>query len=292
LLRAFLDYLQAECGLSPNTRTAYRRDLQAFAEFQAGQGPDRLAELQPADVEQFIRHCRELDLVVSSIARRLSAVRMFLRFCVLQGHLPRDPSECIQPPRDWHRLPGVLEPQAVHRLVQAPLEAEEPLARRDHALLMLLYATGIRASEAVSLPLEDVNFSLGVLRVLGKGNRERIVPAARAALEAIETYLPLRCELSARSGAKQLLLSRTGRALRREDAYRIVRKWAARAGLPARVGAHTLRHCFATHLLAGGADLRSVQEMLGHSDIATTQIYTHVDASRLRKVHQSYHPRA
>ena len=198
-------------------------------------------------------------------------------------------TSAIEPPRKWARLPGTLSHQAVRALLDAPNEREDAHWLRDRAILSLLYATGMRASELVSMKTADANVDLGVLRVIGKGNKERIVPVAAAALSRLQEYLRSSGRPAGENGPA--LRSRTGRPLRREDVFRLVRKYVRRAAIRGHVSPHTLRHCFATQMLAGGADLRSLQEMLGHADIATTQIYTHVDVSRLKAVHKKFHPR-
>ncbi|MFP4053142.1 MAG: tyrosine recombinase [Phycisphaerae bacterium] len=292
LLKGFLDYLQAECGLSVNTRKAYRHDLLRFEEYLASASIAALADLTPTHIDAFLRYLRGQELAMATIARALAAVRMFCRFLVLQQVLTTDVSACLEAPRKWNRLPAVLGSDDARKLLAEPREDLDPLAARDRAILTVLYATGMRASELAGLKTTDVNESLGVIRVLGKGNKERIVPIAAAALQTIRDYLPCRLPNGkADADPRQLFLSRTGKPISREDIYRTVRKYARRAGLRGKVGAHTLRHCFATHLLSGGADLRSVQEMLGHADISTTQIYTHVDADRLKAIHRKFHPR-
>jgi integrase/recombinase XerD len=290
-LRGFLDYLQAECGLSTNTRHAYRRDLCRFLAGLGRTGHD-LGRLTTGHVQAFLRDCRQGGLSVASIARGLAAVRMFCRYLVLQRVLARDVSAVVDSPKKWNRLPTVLGDDHVQERLSAPDDQQDVHACRDRAILTLLYATGMRAGELAGLHLRDVNFRLGVVRVLGKGNRERIVPVADAALDAIREYADgYRLVLVRDPGESALFLSRTGRPLTREDVYRIVRKYVRRAALRGHVTPHTLRHAFATQLLARGADLRSVQEMLGHADIATTQVYTHVDAARLKAIHKRFHPR-
>jgi integrase/recombinase XerD len=291
-LGAFLDYLQAECGLSNNTLAAYRNDLLHFQRYLAGTDLASLGELSPALVDGFLRYLRREGLADSSIGRALAAVRMFCRFLVLQRICEADVSASVEAPRAWNRLPNVLSPENTRRLLDEPDPQRDANALRDRAMMTTLYASGMRASELTSLKRRDVNESLGVMRVIGKGSKERIVPAAKLATEAIRTYLPHRLpDGFDGENPDELFLSRRGKPLGRGEVYRVVRKYAQRAGLHGKVGAHTLRHCFATHLLAGGADLRSVQEMLGHSDIATTQIYTHVDAERLKSIHRKFHPR-
>ena len=291
-LRGFLDYLQAECGLSSNTTKAYRRDIERFFRYLAGEGTGALARLKPGHVEGFIGFAKAERLGVSSVARALAAVRTFCRYLVIEGVLPQDVSAGVESPKKWHRLPTVLDDGAVAQLLDAPEPGRDPYALRDRAILVLLYATGIRASELTGLDCGDANFHLGAVRVLGKGARERIVPVAEAALDVLTQYVEQqRPTLLRGADEPALLLSRTGRRLGREDVFRIVRKYVRRAAVRGNVSPHTLRHCFATHLLAHGADLRSVQEMLGHVDIATTQVYTHVDADRLKSIHKRFHPR-
>jgi len=227
----------------------------------------------------------------NSAKRALVAVRMFLRFAKLRRLIEDDGSEVLDTPKTWQRLPVVCNKQQVLRLLEAPAR-EEPFYLRDRALLELLYATGVRASELAGLKTMDVNLDIGYLRCLGKGNKERVIPVGRIAIGATRDYLrDLRPRLAKPQSHAFLLLSRTGRPLSRIEVWRLVKKYAVRAGMPRNVTVHTLRHCFATHLLSGGADLRSVQEMLGHVDIGTTQIYTHVDYERLRQIHKKFHPR-
>ena len=291
-LAGFLDYLQAECGLALNTRRAYRRDLCRFLA-HVGRPAANLGSLSTPDIERFLLDLHRQKLSVASIARALAAVRMFCRYLVLQRILARDVSAVIDAPKKWHRLPAVLGDDHVRLLLEAPDDQQDVHAARDRAILALLYACGVRASEAAGLGLGDVNHNIGVVRVLGKGSKERIVPIADAALAAIRHYAATERSEALRDEAEtRLFLSRTGSPLLREDIYRIVRKYVRRVALRGHVTPHTFRHAFATHLLAHGADLRSVQEMLGHADISTTQVYTHVDAARLKAIHKKFHPRA
>ncbi|MCY2923840.1 MAG: tyrosine recombinase [Planctomycetota bacterium] len=291
-LLEFLDYLQAECGLALNTRKAYQADLRAFLAHVLDEGLVALPHLAVGHVETFLLALRGRGLAVSSAARTLAAVRMFCRYLTLTGLLAHDVSASVEPPRKWHRLPTVLDDRAVHELLAGPLPGHDAHALRDQAMLLLLYASGMRASELAGLEIGSVHAQLGVIRVLGKGSKERIVPVAQQALEALDRYVrEHRPSLARDAQEKHLFLSRTGRPLCREDVFRVVRKYVRRVGLRGRVSPHTLRHSFATQLLTRGADLRSVQKMLGHADIATTQIYTHIDASRLKAVHKKFHPR-
>ena len=291
-LDAFLDYLQVECGLSVNTRKAYRRDLTRFL----GYLDAPLEKLTTRRIEGFMKYCKDAGLAVSSSARALAAVRTFCKYLVIQGVLRLDISAGMEAPKKWNRLPTILDSRGVDELLAAPGEETDQFALRDRAILTLLYATGMRAAEIVGLKLCDVNFNLGVVRVLGKGNKERIVPAAAKALDVARAYMETARgeQVAGESESKPtapLFLSHTGKPLAREDIFRIVRKYVRRVGLKGNVSPHTLRHCFATQLLSHGADLRSVQEMLGHADISTTQIYTHVDSSRLKALHKKFHPR-
>jgi integrase/recombinase XerD len=216
---------------------------------------------------------------------------MLLRFAKTVGLIDDDGGAGLEMPKTWHRLPIVCNKQQVARLLDAP-DPQEPFYLRDKAILELLYATGIRASEVAELKVSDINSKVGYLRCLGKGSKERVVPVGRAAIGATSDYLlNLRPKLAKPCSGVHLLLSRTGRPLTRIEIWRLVKKYAVRAGMPRNVTVHTLRHCFATHLLSGGADLRSVQEMLGHADVGTTQVYTHVDHERLRSIHKQFHPR-
>ncbi|MFB3890965.1 MAG: site-specific tyrosine recombinase [Phycisphaerae bacterium] len=291
-LAGFLDYLQAECGLALNTRKAYGRDLCRFLSVLERGGKHDLKDLSTRDIEHFLIQAKSDGLAVPSIIRALAAVRMFCRYLVLQRVLARDVSDSIDTPRKWRNLPTVMDDASARLLIDAPVDGEDPLALRDRAMLALLYATGMRASELAGLRAIDLNANLGVARVFGKGAKERIVPVADEAMRAVDEYVRrLRPNLACGSREDALFLSRAGRPLAREDVFRIVRKYVRRAALRGNVTPHTLRHCFATQLLSHGADLRSVQEMLGHADIATTQIYTHVDASRLKSIHKQFHPR-
>ena len=289
----FLDYLQAECGLSNNTRKAYQHDLRRYLRYAADCGAAKPSQFAPRHVEDFMRREKHAGRSTATIARELAAVRTFCKYLVLNGFMPRDVTSSIEAPKKWQRLPTVMDDPSARTLLAAPDPATDAFATRDRAMLSLLYATGMRAAELSGLAVADVNFNLGVIRVLGKGNKERIVPVAAEALDDLQDYLRHdRPALATGRQADSLFLSRTGRALAREDVFRTVRKYVRRAAIRGRISPHTLRHCFATQLLSRGADLRSVQEMLGHADIATTQIYTHLDAARLKAVHKKFHPRS
>ncbi|MHC4693929.1 MAG: site-specific tyrosine recombinase XerD [Planctomycetota bacterium] len=290
-VRDFLDYLIVEAGLSNNTILAYGRDLRSFLLYCKSQHVSRLEQIKPVLIHKYLQLLSRAEKGESSIKRGLVAIRMFLRFSKLIGLIDDDFTAILEGPKLWQKLPTICSKQKVIDLLNAPLP-DEPFYLRDKAILELLYATGVRASELAGLKTSDLNLDIGYLRCLGKGNRERVIPIGKAAIAATFEYLrELRPKLAKSESGDFLLLSRTGRPLSRIEVWRLVKKYSIRAGLPKNLTVHTLRHCFATHLLTGGADLRSVQEMLGHVDIATTQIYTHVDQERLRRVHKEFHPR-
>jgi integrase/recombinase XerD len=289
--KSFLDYLKVEAGLAENSILGYGRDLRGLLEFCEPEGIREIRQLSPVLIQGYLKTLTQDSKAESSMKRCVVAIRMFLRFAKLTGLLENDFIELLEGPKLWQKLPTIAGKQQVIDLLNAPSD-KEPFYLRDKAMLELLYATGLRASELAGLRKTDVNLNIGYLRCLGKGNRERVVPVGRVAIAAVAEYLRgLRPKLEKPESGDFLLLSRTGRPLGRIEIWRLVKKYAARAGMPRNLTAHTLRHCFATHLLAGGADLRSLQEMLGHVDIATTQIYTHVDQERLRKIHKEFHPR-
>lgn len=284
--------MAGECHLAENTVRAYRRDLVRFLRWL---GKRRPAQLTLPDLSAYPAWLLEAEqLAPSSVARHLISLKMFFRYLQLEGELRESAVELLGSPKLWERVPHVLSPELVERLLEAP-QRYDACPLRDRALLELLYATGCRASEVSHLKLADVRLDEGFCSCQGKGDKERLVPLGRRAAESVRRYLKHeRPRLAARSPAAPpwLLLSRRGLRLRRERIWELLKEYAARAGAPPDVSPHTLRHTFATHLLAGGADLRQVQEMLGHASIATTQLYTHVDPSRLKAVHKKFHPRA
>ena len=287
----FLDYLVVEAGLSQNTILAYGRDLRDFSGFCQSHGIEGIEQVSPPVVQKYLCEQTYHQKSENSAKRALVAIRMLLRFAKLTGLIEDDGAHMLEAPKTWQRLPVVCNKQQVAQLLAAPQPGER-FYLRDKAILELLYATGVRASELAGLKTSDVNFDVGYLRCLGKGHKERIIPVGSAAIEATRAYLrDLRPRLASTDSGAYLLLSRTGRPLTRIEIWRFVKKYAIRAGMPRNLTVHTLRHCFATHLLSGGADLRSVQEMLGHVDVGTTQIYTHVDHERLRRIHKEFHPR-
>ena len=290
LIKRFLDHLFVECGLAGTTVAAYLRDLTEFWDHLVA-GDVEPGEISMDDVRQHLIQLQERGLALSSIVRHFAAIKMFLRYLFAERILRRDIASLLESPRRWQTIPHALHYKQVQALLEGPKPRYE-FYQRDRALLELLYATGMRASEVAGLPLDQINLELGYLRCFGKGGKERIIPVGRMALDALRVYLEgLRPRLLVNNHTRAVFLSRTGRPLDRTNVWRLVRKYAKVAGIGTRVSPHTLRHCFATHLLAGGADLRIVQELLGHADVTTTQVYTHVEESQLRKVHRKYHPR-
>jgi integrase/recombinase XerD len=300
LLLDFLAYLELERGLSRNTLEAYRTDLSQFGEFLAARHATATAATH-AELAAFLSALAD-EVAASTLARKVACLRSFYRYLRREGAIEHDPTAELRGPRKPQRLPRVLSRGEVARLLEQPTGAQ-PLAQRDRALLELMYACGLRASEAIGIELSDVDLEEGLLRARGKGSKERIVPIGRHALSALLAYChsgrpaliavgARRATASGASANSQLFLNSRGAGLTRQGLYKIVQGHARRAGLHERMSPHTLRHSFATHLLAGGCDLRSLQEMLGHADLATTQMYTHLSAERLKHAYYSAHPRA
>lgn len=291
VVNGFLDYLKVEAGLAENTLLGYGRDLADFCGYCQRRQVDRPAGLTSELLFAYIASMGKDHKAESSIHRAIVAVKMLCRFAVMTGAMTDDLTELLESPKLWQRLPIVCHKEKVLALLTAP-QPQEPYYYRDKAILELLYATGCRVSEEAGLRVGDLNLAVGYVRCFGKGSKERVVPLGRTAATAVQEYLvQLRPKLAKPVSGNWLFLTRTGKRIDRTAIWRIVKKYARRAGMPANLTVHTLRHCFATHLLSGGADLRSVQEMLGHVDIRTTQIYTHVDQDRLRAIHKKYHPR-
>ena len=291
LLPRFADYIALEQGLSPRTIEAYERDLARFAEYAGLKGAVAPAAINATMLREFVYHLKDLGLAPASIRRSVSAIRTYFRFLVGDGIVTADPSERLETPKRWRSLPEVLTVEEIQRLMASPT-LDDALVFRDRALLELAYGAGLRVSEWITLGVRDLMLDDGVVRVFGKGSKERLVPIGRAAIAAAAVYLrELRPKLEKGEGKGVLFLNARGKPLTRMGAWKILRGHVERAAITKHVSPHTLRHSFATHLLEGGADLRAVQEMLGHVDIATTQIYTHVDREYLRQVHRSYHPR-
>ena len=291
LIPGFLDYLAVECGLSDNTVAAYRSDLLKFAGFLREQYVFRLDRITTERILEYLQSLKEGGLNVNSIARNLAAIRMFFRFLWTEGHAPKDLTSTLQSPRLWRYIPDTLNESEVTELLTAP-DTDTLLGTRDRALLEVLYATGARASEVSGLTLDGLNLDFGFVRCYGKGRKERLVPLGEPARDALAEYLDAaRPALLGSRASDYVFVGRSSPHVTRCTVWRIVRKYTQQAGIAKKVSPHTLRHSFATHLLAHGADLRVVQMLLGHANITTTQIYTHVDRSRLKKVHKQFHPR-
>jgi len=291
-LDRFGDFLTLEQGASPLTLEAYRRDVERLVDYIRVKGATTPTDITSRALREFVYHLKDLGLSPSSIRRNISAVRTYFRFLLSDGVVTRDPSERLETPRRWRTLPDVLTVEEISRLLAAPT-LDDPLAFRDRAMLEIAYGAGLRVSEWITLGVRDLLLEDKLVRVFGKGSKERLVPIGRSAIGAVATYVrELRPRLEKGAGKGVLFLNARGEPLSRMGAWKILRRYVERAGITKSVSPHTLRHSFATHLLEGGADLRAVQEMLGHADISTTQIYTHVDREYLRQVHKQYHPRA
>lgn len=290
--KRFQDFLTFERGLSDRTLDAYSRDITTLRRFLESRGIHSPANATPDDLREYTYHLKDSGLQPSSIRRKASAIRTYYTFLLGEGLVTADPSERIELPRGWRRLPGVLSRPDVERLLDAPDPADR-LYWRDKALLEFAYASGVRVSELIGVAVRDLLPDDGFASVVGKGAKERLVPVGRSAFRALRVYLrELRPTLERGRGEGAILLNARGQPLSRMGVWKILRKHVDRAGITKRVTPHTLRHSFATHLLEGGADLAAVQEMLGHADISTTQIYTHVDREYIRNVHRRFHPRA
>jgi integrase/recombinase XerD len=289
--KTFLDYVRVERGLSENTLDAYRSDVSRYLQFlteHAGiAGPD---DVMAEDVVDHLLHLKDSRLSSRTIARHLSSIRLFHRFLLSENVARHDPTSDFDSPKIWRKLPTVLSPSEVDRLIAVP-RPDSFRGVRDAAMLELMYSAGLRVSETVTVTVTDLNLREGYVRCRGKGDRERIVPIGAVAETKLSRYLNERTQAK---GAESdvLFLTRLGRGFTRRGLWKLIKQLARRARIQKSISPHTLRHSFATHLLEGGADLRAVQEMLGHADISTTQIYTHVGHDRLKQVHARYHPRA
>jgi integrase/recombinase XerD len=284
---AFRHYLAAERGLSDNTVQAYGRDMNRFAEWVALAKLPDYKKPTLKDLGRYVSFLHDQSLAAPSIARHIVALRTFYRFLRLEERADPTAVDLLGSPKLWERIPQVLSPESVDKLLAGP-RAGDRFYLRDRALLETLYATGCRASEVVNLRRSDLYLDAAFCKCVGKGNKQRVVPLGRKAIEALRAYLS---DAGVPSDPIVVFTSRTGKTLSRIVLWKIVKKYCLRAGLPDTVSPHTLRHSFATHVLAGGADLRTVQELLGHSSIATTQHYTHVDSARLKAMHKKFHPR-
>jgi integrase/recombinase XerD len=293
LVESFLNYLIVECGLSDNTIKGYKGDLRNFSNYLQGEGIKQFQDLRAKMIVNFIEKEKQRGLSENSISRSLVTIKMLYKYMIMEGKISVNPMSSVSTLKLQKHLPEVLHYKAVEEILRAP-DCNDRLGIRDKAILELMYATGARVSEVASIKVSWINFDYGYIRCQGKGSKQRIVPMGSEASKSIRRYLqdvrPLLVKIEA--DEPLLFLSRTGKKLRRENIWSIVKKYAVKAGIRSNISPHTLRHSFATHLLEGGADLRSVQEMLGHSNISTTQIYTHIDRKYLKSIHQKFHPRA
>jgi integrase/recombinase XerD len=290
-LEGFRDFLALESGHSANTVESYLRDLRRLGEFATSRGVRDPASLTRSLLRDFVYLLKDLGLSASSIRRGVSAIRTYFGFLVGEGRVSHDPSDRLESPRRGRSLPATLSVPEVEKLLASP-QVDEPLAWRDRALLELAYGAGLRVSELCGLGLTELLLTENLVRIYGKGGKERLVPIGRSVIGAVSVYLHTKRPALDKGRSKgRVLLNARGEPLSRVGAWGIVKRATQRAGITKRVTPHTLRHTFATHLLEGGADLRAVQEMLGHADLSTTQIYTHVDREYLRSVHKQFHPR-
>jgi integrase/recombinase XerD len=287
----FINFLAVERGLANNTLLAYRRDLQKYLKFLSGRGVKSAQAVKRSQVTDFIFDQKNRGMAATSIGRALAAIKMFHRFLVREGLAQDDPTVLVETPKLWKRVPDVLSQSEIEAIIKAAA-GQSGQAIRDSAILELFYASGMRVSELVNLQGAQVNLENGYVRCTGKGRKERIIPIGKRARQAVDLYCrKVRTRLSKRSSAPELFLSRLGKRLSRQSIWKLIKYYARKANIKKTIKPHTLRHSFATHLLEHGADLRSVQEMLGHADISTTQIYTHVDKERLKSIHKQFHPR-
>ncbi len=288
----FCDYLRVERGLSVNTIASYSADLNRYISFLEEKGISQPAEIEKKHIQDFLFSERNRGLKPSSVARRLASIRMFHRFLVRENLSAKDPSAVFESPKLWKKIPDSLDISEVEKIISAP-DIKKRKGLRDRAILELLYATGIRVSECADLKVGDVDFNIGFIKCKGKGSKERLVPLGKTAEHFLRRYLEeVRPKILQGKNINYLFISQYRGRLSRQSIWKIIKFYVKKARIKKTVTPHTFRHSFATHLLEGGADLRSVQEMLGHSNIATTQIYTHIDRNRLKKIHLKFHPRA
>lgn len=291
-LTEFINYLQIEKGLSKNTQEAYQRDISKFLAFLKKRKIKDFTGVKRSDILDFLGSLLDEGAAFTSSARHLSSIKSFFRFMVLDGHMTANPADNLESPRVQRKLPQVLTVEEMDKILTQP-NPVLLIGLRDRAMFELMYATGLRVSELLSLELDDVNLTAGYVRCLGKGQRERIVPINQTASYWVERYIARsRQRLIKGSVNRILFVNANGRKMTRQGFWKILNKYVDEAGIGKEVTPHTFRHSFATHLLENGADLRAVQEMLGHADISTTQIYTHLTKTHLREVYQKSHPRA
>ena len=291
LIDTFLNYLSVERGLSQNTIISYREDLNRYMDFLTSKHIDSLSRASRNDIVNFMMDQKDKGLAANSVARRLAAIKSFHRFLVRERILKEDSTGMIDSPKLWKKIPETLSFNEVDALLSSP-NIRDKQEIRDKAIMETLYATGMRVSEAVNLRIDNVNLDVGFLRCIGKGNKERVIPLGKKAIASIQRYLEVsRPKLLNKKTSEHLFVSRFGKKISRQSIWKIIKRYAKSARIKKPLRPHILRHSFATHLLERGADLRSVQEMLGHANISTTQIYTHINKDRLKTIHKMYHPR-
>jgi len=290
-IEIFINFLSVERGLSKNTIISYRRDLEGYLDYLEEQKINSLEKVDRNRISDFMYELKKLGLNTNSIARKLAAIKAFYRFLVREKILKQDPTSLLESPKLWKKIPEVLSVQEIENLIAQP-DLRKKGGIRDRAILELLYATGMRVSELTQLKNRDVNLDVGFVRCLGKGNKERIVPLGKKAIEWLSKYIEKeRPYFLKKASTDALFLTRLHKRFSRQSIWKMIKKYARRARIRKEIRPHILRHSFATHLLERGADLRSVQEMLGHSDISTTQVYTHINKDRLKMIHRKFHPR-
>jgi integrase/recombinase XerD len=288
----FMNYLSIERGLAQNTLLAYRRDLTKYLDHLSQKGVKTAKQVNREHISNFMFDLKKHDMSATTICRNLAAVKMFHRFLVRENLAKDDPTTLVDTPRLWKRIPSVLTQAEVESMILAA-SGRKAQQIRDQAILEIFYASGLRVSELSDLKLTSINYDVGFVRAVGKGSKERIIPLGKKAREAVQKYLlQVRPKLIKKQANDVLFLSRLGKKISRQSIWAVIKYYARKANIKKTIKPHTLRHTFATHLLEHGADLRSVQEMLGHADISTTQIYTHVDKERLKSVHKQFHPRS
>ena len=291
LIDTFLSYLSVERGLSRNTIVSYRGDLNFYMDFLARRHHiDTLSRTSKNEIINFMLYQKDKGLTANSIARRLAAIKVFYRFLVRERILNSDPTSLIDSPKLWKKVPDTLSLNEVDALLNQP-NLRDKQGIRDRAILETLYATGMRVSEAVNLKMDNLNLGVGFLRCIGKGNKERVIPLGRKAIISLKRYLEFSRPKFLKKESEFLFLNRFGSKISRQSFWKLIKKYSKEARIKKPMRPHILRHSFATHLLERGADLRSVQEMLGHSNISTTQIYTHINKDRLKTIHKMFHPR-
>lgn len=291
LIDSFLNYLSVERNLAKNTVNSYRQDLNFYRQYLSKNNINGFSQTTKNEIANFMLSQKDKGISTNSIARRLTAIKSFYRFLVRERVIKSDPTSLMETPRLWKKIPDYLNMNEVEALISQP-KLREKIGMRDRAILEIMYATGMRASEVVNLKIDNINLDMGFVRCLGKGNKERIIPFGRQARIAVNRYLERsRPNLAKKKTSDFLFLNRFGTKISRQSLWKIIKKYAKAARIKKPIRPHILRHSFATHLLERGADLRSLQEMLGHSDISTTQVYTHVNKERLKTIHRMFHPR-